>query len=366
MALILLSTAGTVLANEEVIDGLSERGSHPVVKMPVRQWVLKITAFADELEEGLEGLQWPQGTLAAQKSWIGRSEGTLVSFDTQQGPLEVFTTRADTLYGVTYVVLAPEHDKVAHLTTAAQQVEVDEYLAAVAGLSDLDRTVGSKTRQGPQGVFLGSYATHPITGEALPIWIADYVIGGYGTSAVMAVPAHDLRDFEFAKKYDLPIKYVIRPPDGDMSTTSTDSPYVQDGLLCNGGDAVNGLSSAAGREVICGMLQDNGKGRASVSYKLRDWTFSRQRFWGEPIPIYFPVELDDKNTDPRDASSKHTIRYDKPHPVSAEELPLALPSLTDFSPGSDPQGCLARAVDWRYFQREGQWFARETNTMPQV
>lgn len=356
--------SGTVLANEEIINGLSERGDHPVQKLPIRQWLLKITEYADELEKGLEGLAWPEGTVAAQRSWIGRSEGTLVTFDIasttedSKQSFDAFTTRVDTLYGVTYVVLAPEHELVASLTTAAQKEAVSNFLVTVQGLSDLDRTAGTKE---PRGVFLGSHAIHPLTNERLPIWIADYVIGGYGTSAVMAVPAHDVRDFNFASKYGLSIKQVIESP----SDTSTNLPFTDDGVLVNSPEELNGATSLVSRDLIANSLEVAKKGSRSVSYKLRDWTFSRQRFWGEPIPIYFPVDMEDTNGDPR-LGSAHTIRYDKPIPVPEHELPLQLPEMDDFSPGNDPQGCLAKAVDWRYFMQDGKWFARETNTMPQV
>jgi leucyl-tRNA synthetase len=318
------------------------------------------------------------GTMAAQKSWIGKSEGTLVTFDVANSAsgasFDAFTTRVDTLYGVTYVVLAPEHTLVPSLTTPNQQEVVSEYLKAIEGLSDLDRTAGSKTRHGPQGVFLGSFATHPLTGEKIPIFVADYVIGGYGTSAVMAVPAHDTRDYEFAKKYGLPIKQVIgssgRHDDGTGDGGGI-LPYCDEGVLINCPQHVNSLSSLQAREVIVESLSAVNKGRRSISYKLRDWVFSRQRFWGEPIPIYYPVDMHNatdtgaQEADPRTGAA-HTIRYDQPLPVPEEELPLELPEMEDFSPGNDPQGCLARATEWRYFERNGKWFARETNTMPQV
>lgn len=338
--------------------------------MPIRQWLLKITACADELEEGLEGLQWPEGTMAAQKSWIGKSKGVLVTFDIADSAsgmsFDAFTTRLDTLYGVTYVVLAPEHQLVPSLVVPTQALAVEGYLKDIEGLSDLDRTAGTKTRHGPKGVFLGSYALHPLTGERLPIWIADYVIGGYGTAAVMAVPAHDTRDFEFAKKYNLPIKQVIAPA-GNNSIGDCTVPYCEEGQLVHCPDHVNHTSSTQARCTLLAALVAVNKGRSSISYKLRDWVFSRQRFWGEPIPIYYPVDMHDTSaqSDPRSGSA-HTIRYDQPIPVAEEDLPLELPHMEDFSPGNDPQGCLARAVEWRYFERDGKWFARETNTMPQV
>lgn len=387
---------GTVLANEEIIDGLSERGNHPVVRMPLRQWVLKITQYADKLEEGLENMQWPEGTLSAQKQWIGRSKGANIKFrlekpvqasSSSSNELEVFTTRPDTLMGVTYVVLAPEHSLVPHLTTSEQKEQVSQYLSSITGKSDMERTSTGKDR-GKTGVFTGSYAVHPISGEKIPIWIADYVLASYGTGIVMAVPAHDERDYIFAEKFNLPMKRVVKSlrtkeKDGqDVKTdknTNTDTedealPMVDEGIVCNSGVMFDGLTTEKCKEAVVKKLQDLGSGGEQITFKLRDWVFSRQRYWGEPIPIYFPVEMLEDKDDATSGGGKkrspaegapHRIAYENPIPVDDKDLPLRLPDMTDFQPGDDPQGCLARATHWRYFEKDGKWFARETNTMPQ-
>jgi len=356
---------GTVLANEEVIDGLSERGSHPVKRIPLRQWVLKITEYADELAAGLEDVQWPEGTKQAQKQWIGRSVGASVDFAAGDGEkISVFTTRPDTLMGVSYVVLAPEHPLVQKLTTEDHQAAVEAYVEAAASKSDMDRTANTKTKS---GVFTGSVAVHPLTGEEVPVWVADYVLGGYGTGAVMAVPAHDERDFEFAKAFDLPIRVVVNPStDGGAAPEAVDleEAFSGQGVAVNSGEGLDGLATADMHQAVLQKLEEAGAGGAQVTYKLRDWVFSRQRYWGEPIPIYFPVEMEDTSGDPRNGDA-HEILFDQPIPVADEDLPLRLPEMDRFEPGDDPQGCLARAVDWRYFEKDGKWFARETNTMPQ-
>jgi leucyl-tRNA synthetase len=356
---------GTVLANEEVIDGKSERGGYPVERLPLRQWMLKITAYADRLDADLAGLDWPD-TKLKQHNWIGRSEGAEVDFSVRgwDGPLTVYTTRVDTLAGATYVVVAPEHPLVDRLGTSP---EVRAYVAAARSKSDLARTE-AKTKT---GVALGATAINPINGDALPIWVADYVIGSYGTGAVMAVPAHDERDHEFAILMKLPIVQVIARKDGPALD-------VRAAPFCNDDDEAvtwhqrtdvpvpDGVPTATAREQITAWLAARGQGRPKVTYKLRDWVFARQRYWGEPIPIYFPVTCDG---DPRAPGAKVTVHYDRPLPVPEAELPLRLPDLDDFKPGNDPAGPLARAVDWRFFQKDGgkdgQWFARETNTMPQ-
>ena len=348
---------GTVLANEEVINGLSERGNHPVIRQPLRQWVLKITNYADKLEEGLKSLDWPEGTLTAQRQWIGRSEGVSIQFkikECNEYSIDVFTTRPDTLLGATYIVLAPEHPLVSILTSKENTDEVADYLQASASKSDLERTSIGKDK-GKTGVGLGSHVIHPITGEELPIYIADYVLAGYGSGAVMAVPAHDERDYEFANNFNLPIKRVVK------SNNDDDLPMVQAGVMCNSME-FDGLTTDECKSAVTRKLKDSGLGNEKVMYKLRDWIFSRQRYWGEPIPIYFPVEID--SGDPRKGDD-HEIKFDTPIPVAEEDLPLKLPELENFEPGDDPQGCLSRAVDWRYFQKDGKWFARETNTMPQ-
>ncbi|MCC6522379.1 MAG: leucine--tRNA ligase, partial [Polyangiaceae bacterium] len=353
---------GTVLANEEVIDGKSERGSHPVERRPLRQWMLKITAYADRLAQELVGLDWPAGTLAMQNDWIGRSEGAEAFFRIEgksgtgdEAGFWIFTTRPDTLFGATYCVLAPEHPLVPSLTTPERRAEVERYVADAKNRAERDRLA----KKDKTGVFTGSHAVNPANGQPVPIWVADYVLWGYGTGAIMAVPAHDERDFDFAKKFELPIVEVIKG--GDVARAAYTSHEV--GELVNSG-MLDGLEPPAAQKKITAWLEAQGLGRAKVQYKLRDWVFSRQRYWGEPIPIYFPVELDEPEGDPR-AGAAHRIRYDQPIPLTAAELPLRLPELSDFKPGDDPAGPLARAKDWRYFQKDGRWYARETNTMPQ-
>ncbi len=352
---------GTVLANEEVTDGKSEIGGHPVVRTPLRQWMLRITAYADRLAKDLELVDWPEGTLTAQRNWIGRSEGALISFEVQGhegAKIDVFTTRPDTLQGCTYVVLAPEHPLVAKVTKPEHSERVRAYVEAASRKSDLDRTTAQKTKTGEP---TGALAIHPLTGQAVPIWVGDYVIGTYGTGAVMAVPGHDERDFAFAKAFDLPIIEVISP-DGSLHD-SLEAAYVDEGILVRSGE-FDGLKSSEGKKAIVAALEKIGKGSSKITYKLRDWVFSRQRYWGEPIPIYFPVDMKNPGGDPR-KGDEHVIHFDKPIAVADSELPLRLPDLPDFRPGDDPAGPLARAADWRYFQKDGQWYARETNTMPQ-
>eukprot|EP00956_Cyclotella_meneghiniana_P011501 scaffold16162_cov71-Cyclotella_meneghiniana.AAC.19 len=357
---------GTVLANEEVIDGLSERGDHPVIRLPLRQWVLKITEYADRLEKGLEGLDWPAGTMTAQEQWIGKSEGTEIIFDVkgmENEKVTVFTTRADTLFGVTYLTLAPEHPLVSQITTQSQKEEVDAYVTATSSRSDLDRSSNKEKT----GVFTGGYAIHPFTKEEIPVWIGDYVLGSYGTGAVMAVPAHDERDFEFASKYGLDVKWVVQPKE-DGNELSEEEAFTDYGVSINSGE-FDGMKTEKARKAITAKLTEIKAGGSKITYKLRDWVFSRQRYWGEPIPIYFPVEfpegVDAMAADPKEDDCEHTIRFDKPIPVDEADLPLKLPEMDNFLPGDDPAGCLARAKDWRYFQKDDQWFARETNTMPQ-
>ena len=354
------SALGTVLANEEVIDGKSERGGHPVVRVPLRQWMMRITAYADRLLDDLSMVDWPNGTLTMQRDWIGRSEGARIVFgiEGRDDSFEVFTTRPDTLMGCTYCVLAPEHALVAAITTPDNTAAVEAYIKATAGRSDRDRTADGKKKT---GVPTGAFAIHPISGARVPIWVADYVIGGYGTGAVMAVPGHDERDFEFAKAFDLPIVEVVSADKALHAPLQ--AAFVDDGFAVNSGE-FDGLSTADCKKAMVEKLASLGRGGSKITYKLRDWVFSRQRYWGEPIPVYFPVEMASPGGDPRKGDA-HTIRHDKPIAVEASELPLRLPDLTDFKPGDDPAGPLARAVDWRFFQKDGQWFARETNTMPQ-
>jgi leucyl-tRNA synthetase len=351
---------GTVLANEEIVDGKSERGGHPVERLPFRQWMLKITVYADRLDEDLDLLDWPD-TKAKQHHWIGRSEGATVDFDAEGETITVFTTRVDTLPGATYLVLAPEHPLVDKLTTDAQRPAVLEYVAAAKKRSDIDRSDMTRTKT---GVPLGASATNPINGDKIPIWVADYVIGGYGTGAVMAVPAHDERDHAFAVTYGLPIVQVVAPLDG-RTINVEQAAFVDDGVARFQGARVSlspGMSSEEARRQITSWLAKHASGSARVTYRLRDWVFSRQRYWGEPIPIYFPVTADG---DPRKKDAKYTVHYDQPIAVDESELPLKLPDLEDFRPGNDPAGPLARVPEWRFFQRDGKWFARETNTMPQ-
>jgi leucyl-tRNA synthetase len=348
---------GTVLANEEVIDGKSERGGHPVEKLPIRQWMLKITAYADRLDADLDALDWPD-TKGKQHHWIGRSEGALVDFGVsgKDAKISVFTTRVDTLPGATWVVLAPEHPLVGELTTPENKTKVDAYVEQAKKRSDIDRS--DMTRE-KTGVPLGTFAINPIRGDRVPIWIADYVIGTYGTGAVMGVPAHDDRDHAFAKKYELPIIQVVAPADGsavDVQKTA----FVDDGVSHGCKSLVkipDGMPSEDVRRYVTEWLDGQGMGKTQITYRLRDWVFSRQRYWGEPIPIYFPVDGDPKG--------KHTIRYDEPIAVADQDLPILLPDLEEFKPTGEPEGPLAKAFDWRFFQKDGKWFARETNTMPQ-
>ena len=275
---------GTVLANEEVIDGKSERGGFPVERRPMKQWVLKITAYADKLLEGLKDIQWPASTLAMQKNWIGKSKGTVVVFPVKDSDknIEVFTTRADTLFGCTYVVLAPEHPLVKELTTKSEEEKVLAYQKHVASKSDQERTDGSKEKT---GVFLGSYAINPINGKVVPIYIGDYVLATYGSGAVMAVPCHDQRDFDFAKKHHIEMIQVI---EGDCAEAA----FEGDGKHINSSFA-DGMNNEEAKKAITEKLIEINKGRYQVNYKLRDWLFSRQRYWGEPIPV---IQMEDGKT----------------------------------------------------------------------
>jgi len=348
---------GTVLANEEVINGLSERGGHPVERVPLRQWVLKITAYADRLLADLDDVEWPNSTRIMQQEWIGRSEGAEVHFQVvgHDASIEVYTTRPDTLFGATFMVLAPEHPLVDVITSDRQRADVTAYVEQAKSKSERDRQA-SKDKT---GVFTGGLAINPVNGAEVPVYIADYVLWGYGTGAIMAVPAHDERDFEFATAHGIPIIEVVSKT-GTASEAPLVEAMVEQGIAVNSGK-YDGLSTAEFKARITKDLEEAGKGRARVEYKLRDWIFSRQRYWGEPIPIYFPVDTDG---DPR-VGAEFSIRYDEPMAVDASELPLRLPELDDYKPGKDPAGVLARAADWRFFQKDGRWYARETNTMPQ-
>jgi len=332
---------GTVLANEEVIDGKSERGGYPCERVPMRQWVLKITEYADRLLDGLDDLDWPESTKQMQRNWIGRSEGAEIYFDLVDvdDHLEVFTTRPDTIFGATYMVLAPEHRLVDALTTDAQQEAVDAYREQAQQKSDLERTELQKEKT---GVFTGGYAVNPATEEEIPVYVADYVLASYGTGAIMAVPGQDERDWAFAETYDLPIVRTVQPPE-DFDGKA----YTGDGPAINS-DFLNGLHVEEAKETIIEWLEEHGKGRAKVNYKLRDWLFSRQRYWGEPFPIVFTEDGEDK-------------------PVPEDELPVTLPDLDEFKPSGTPQGPLATVDDWVQTTdpETGAPATRETNTMPQ-
>jgi leucyl-tRNA synthetase len=361
---------GTVLANEEVVDGKSDIGGHPVEKLPLRQWMLRITAYADRLDEDLATLDWPD-TKGKQHDWIGRSEGAEVDFRVLGATVEtlrVFTTRVDTLAGATYVVLAPEHPVVPRLVSDAQKAEVFAYLEATRSKSEFDRSDLSKAKT---GAALGAFAENPLNGQKLPIWIADYVIGSYGTGAVMAVPAHDTRDHAFARAYGLPIVAVVAPIDGHAIDVREEA-FTEDGLtmgIHGPLEIAKGTPSSEVRRRTTAWLEKNGKGRARVTYRLRDWVFSRQRYWGEPIPIYFPVyanhNKDQLTFDPRKVQGVMVIDETDPRAVDESELPVLLPVLEDFKPSGDARGPLVRAPEWRFFEKDGAWFARETNTMPQ-
>ncbi|MFZ4578082.1 MAG: leucine--tRNA ligase [Myxococcota bacterium] len=357
---------GTVLANEEVIDGKSERGGHPVERRPMRQWMLKITAYADELLSGIDDLDWPEGIQAMQRNWIGRSEGAEVDFEIEAGSgidtkLRVYTTRPDTLFGATYMVVAPEHALLDRLCTDAQREAVQAYVEGARRRSDRDRQDANKEKT---GVFTGRNAINPVNGKAIPIWVADYVLGGYGTGAIMAVPAHDERDFAFAKTFGLPIVAVLSA-DGQAVATPQTEATTEDGFAINSGE-FSGLATPEFKKRITSWLLERGLGQARVNYKLRDWVFSRQRYWGEPIPITYavsPVDASAADFDPK--RDPHVIHYETPIPLDASELPLVLPDTADFQPTGDAEPPLARCLDWRFFRKDGQWFARETNTMPQ-
>ena len=364
---------GTVLANEEVIGGVSERGGHPVVRIPLRQWMLRITAYADRLEHELEGLDWPASIKKLQCDWIGRSTGAEVDFfiapagaageafvrwqraraaDGLPGKpgsdvLRVYTTRPDTLYGVTCMVIAPEHPLVESLTTDGQRDAIRGYCEAASRKSDLDRTDLGREKT---GVFTGSFVIHPLTCQPVPVWVADYVLATYGTGAIMAVPAHDDRDFEFAQTFGLEVVRVVEPANGAAAAG--------DGLFTGAGRAIasgpyTGLATEEFSARVSEDLAAAGLGRAAVNYKLRDWLFSRQRFWGEPFPILHEL----------DAAGRPTgiIRA-----VDERELPVNLPSLTDFKPGDTPDPPLSRSgPEWLFVELDGKRYRRETNTMPQ-
>jgi leucyl-tRNA synthetase len=380
---------GTVLANEEVVDGKSERGGHPVVRMPLRQWMLRITAYAERLLNDLELVDWTEAIKEMQRNWIGRSEGAEVDFEIHKPNadthdiedameshalrrqhgfpekpdpnlfIRVFTTRPDTLFGATYMVLAPEHPLVDRITTPEQVAAVEWYKGEAARKSDLERTELTKKKT---GVFTGAYALNPVNNQKIPVWIADYVLATYGTGAIMAVPAHDLRDWEFARAFHLPIVEVVQPPAAYEPTKEeaalayeeggrTHYPFAGEGTAINS-RAFTGLPTAEFKQKITAWLEERGLGQGKVNYKLRDWLFSRQRYWGEPFPILHEV----------DAQGNLTGVIE---PLSVDELPLRLPELEDYKPSGRPEPPLGKATDWVNVTRSGKRYRRETNTMPQ-
>ncbi|MBX9680770.1 MAG: leucine--tRNA ligase [Gemmataceae bacterium] len=363
---------GTVLANEEVIDGKSERGSHPVIRMPLKQWMLRITDYAERLIDDLSVVNWPDPIKDMQRNWIGKSEGAEVDFELQiadckleesskprgerselLGSIRVYTTRPDTLFGATYMVLAPEHRLVETITTPEQRTAVKEYQLAASRKSDFERTELAKKKT---GVFTGAYAINPVNGENVPIWIADYVLASYGTGAIMAVPAHDERDFEFAQAFDLPIKPVVKLTEAWLKQTKStldnlSEPYCEEGVAFNSGE-FDGLPTAEFKTKITAWLEGKGLGTKKINYKLRDWLFSRQRYWGEPFPILHELDAKGQPTGVKRA-------------VPIQDLPLTLPVLEDFKPSGSPEGPLAKAKEWTHVTLDGKPYLRETNTMPQ-
>jgi len=331
---------GTVLANDEIeiVDGkmVSERGGYPVVKKKMQQWVLKITEYADRLLSDLDLLDWPDNIKEMQKNWIGRSEGAVIDFDVYQMDynFSVFTTRADTLFGATYCVLAPEHPLVLKITTEDEKEDVLKYIEQTKHKTDLDRGDLSKEKT---GVFTGAFAINPVNNKKIPIWIADYVLYSYGTGSVMAVPGHDIRDHEFATKYDLDIIEVVQ---------AEELPYVGDGIHINS-DFINGLNIKEGTDEIISHLQAKGKARKDITYRLRDWVFSRQRYWGEPFPVLID---EDENI----------------YPLPLSELPLELPKMDNIRPSGTGESPLANNYEWLHVVKDGKNYKRDTNTMPQL
>lgn len=332
---------GTTLANEEVIDGFSEVGGFPCIRRPLRQWVLKITDYADALLSGLDDLDWPESTKEMQRNWIGRSEGAEIDFRIDgdaDDSIRVFTTRPDTIFGATYMVLAPEHPLVDTLTSTSERDIVQRYQQDTARKSELERAELQKDKT---GVFTGGFAINPANGKPIPVWVADYVLASYGTGAIMAVPGQDQRDWDFAKAFDLPIIRTVQPPK-DFDSEA----YLGDGLTINSG-FLNGSTTNEAKKKIILWLGEQGHGTAKINYKLRDWLFSRQRYWGEPFPIIY---VDGE-----------------PKCLPDEELPITLPELAEFKPSGSPEGPLAAAIDWLNTSdpETGKAALRETNTMPQ-
>ena len=377
-----------VLANEEVVDGKSEVGNHPVERRNLRQFVLRITAYADKLLKGLDGLDWPDSTKRQQTAWIGRSEGAEVNFpiDGTNQHLTVYTTRPDTLFGATYMVVAPEHPIVSDITIPEQKAAVGEYIRKSALKSDLDRTDLAKEKS---GVPTGGHCINPFNGEKIPVWVADYVLMGYGTGAIMAVPAHDDRDFEFATEFDIPIRQVIESPE-----EGTELPFTAVGKMVNSGE-YTGMGSDECKTQIIQKLEANGQGKAAVNFKLRDWIFSRQRYWGEPIPVAWVSKADydkaaaQQSGPVRDMMPENPVTTDKDGetlyalPLPASSLPLRLPEVENYQPSGNGESPLATIPDWLNIhfnlqtgealsqdepKPEGEdWVSamRETNTMPQ-
>nr|WP_318539245.1 leucine--tRNA ligase [Terribacillus saccharophilus] len=331
---------GTVLSNEEVIDGKSERGGHPVIRKPMKQWVLRITAYADRLLEDLDELDWPDSLKEMQRNWIGRSEGAEVTFRIEgtEESFDVFTTRPDTLFGATFAVLSPEHPLVDKITSDAQQKAVESYKQEVAAKSDLERTDLAKEKT---GVFTGAYAINPVNGEKMPIWIADYVLMSYGSGAIMAVPAHDERDYEFAKTFDLPIKAVIEGADIENEAHTGEGAHINS-------DFLDGMNKQEAISAAIAWLEENKQGSKKISYRLRDWIFSRQRYWGEPIPV---IHWEDGTMTS----------------VPEEELPLVLPKTDEIKSSGTGESPLANITDWVNVTdpETGKKGKRETHTMPQ-
>ena len=330
---------GTVVANEEIIDGKTERGGFPVYRVPMRQWALKITAYADRLLEDLDDVDWPDAIKEQQRNWIGRSIGASVNFKVKDSDaeVEVFTTRADTLFGATYLVLSPEHALVSEIVSDDQKEAIEAFKKSIASKSDLERTDLNKDKA---GVFTGAYAINPMNGEELPIWIGDYVLASYGTGAIMAVPAHDTRDYEFAKKYDLPMRQVLAG--GDIA----DEAYTGDGEHINSG-FLDGMGKQEAIDKAIAWLEEQGVGHKQVNYRLRDWIFSRQRYWGEPIPV---IHWED---------GENTL-------VPEDQLPLRLPEVDNIMPSGTGESPLVNVDDWvNVVDENGRKGKRETNTMPQ-
>jgi leucyl-tRNA synthetase len=329
---------GTVLANEEVVDGKSEVGGFPVERRPMRQWMLRITAYTERLIADLDGLDWPESIKLLQRNWIGRSEGAEVRFalDGPSETIRVFTTRPDTLFGATYLVLAPEHELVEQITTPEQKEAVEAYRQSIASKSDLERTDLAKEKT---GVFTGAYAINPVNGVQIPVWIADYVLTGYGTGAIMAVPAHDERDHEFAQKFDLPVIEVVRS--SESQSEKTQGCFSGEGVAVNSG-FLNDLTTSEAKRKMIAWLEEKGVGRGTINYKLRDWLFSRQRYWGEPFPIVWE-------------NGSHRA-------LSVEELPVEPPEIEDFKPTGTAEPPLSKAKEWVQYSGTAR---RELNTMPQ-